>query len=158
MEELPHEIARLGPEVQAWVEKQLIADLGHYGVSRTDLGVDWNDACQEGHVVVIHGRWLESLSSVVVNDSAGNLVAEGWMDFVSTSRDVAAVPVVFWLFLSIAKVGKVKRDAFLPAHVWDALNDEEKRYVCTNESKWLERDPKVQQWKERWGEGTSDAR
>lgn len=152
MNNLPHEVARLGPELQSWVEKQLISDLGHYGCVANDLRFDWSDACQEGHCAYYQGRMIESLSGVIVRNAGGALVADGWMDFVCASNEKTAAPILFWLFLSIQKgesLRKVKRDAFLPAHVWSMLSQEQKKHVATTESKWLKRDPKIHEWKKR---------
>ena len=149
MSTLPHEIERLGPEVQSWVETQLLTDLNHYGVTGSNLHFDWSDACQEGHWTNYRGRMLESLSGVAVFDS-GAIVAQGWFDFVVTSKMDGTAPVLFWLFLSIRDgrhgMKEAKKDAFLPDHVWNRLSTDEKTFIAATESKWLKRDPKVQQW------------
>jgi hypothetical protein len=99
---LPHEVERLGPDVQSWVEQQLISDLRHYCVQLDDLRIDWSQVVQEGHWTDFRGRMLESLSEVVVRGSDGSIVAEGWMDFVFTSDATDSEPKLFWLFLSVA--------------------------------------------------------
>src|SRR5262245_38328404 len=149
---LPHEVERLGHAVQSWVEQQLLSDLRHYGVQRDDLRVDWSQVVQEGHWTDFRGRMLESLSEVLIRDCGGSIVAEGWMDFVITGEETDSAPKLFWLFLSVAadgKLGRVKKDAFLPVHLWDAMTDAEKQYVSAAESKWLDRDPKVQAWRRK---------
>ena len=146
---LPHEVERLGPEVQSWVEQQLLSDLRHYGVQRDDLRFDWSQVVQEGHCTDFRGRMLESLSEILVRSADDSTVAEGWMDFVHTSEATDAEPKLFWLFLSVTADGKsrkVKEDAFLPVHLWESMTEAEKRYVAATESKWLDRDPKVQAW------------
>jgi hypothetical protein len=146
---LPHEVARLGSEVQAWVEQQLLEDLRHYGVRAPRLSIDWSRAVQEGHYRDFRGVMLEGLSDIDVVDGHGDVVANGWMDFVDTSDDASQPPVVFWLFLRLdsddSRAG-AKVDANLPAHVWDELTPRQKDYVARVESKWLERDPKVREW------------
>jgi hypothetical protein len=152
MPELPHEVERLGPELRSWAEQHLLQDLRHYGVNRSDLRFDWSQVVQEGHWTEYRGRMIESLSNVVLRDSDGSLIAEGWMDFVKHSAENDSEPMIFWLFLSLVADGdlkKVKTDAFLPSHVWDVLTDAQRRYIATTESKWLHRDPKVQEWKRR---------
>ena len=147
---LPHEVERLGPEVQSWVEQQLLSDLRHYGVQRNDLLFDWSQVVQEGHYMDFRGRMLESLSDILVRGSDGTTVAEGWMDFVNTSAGTDSEPRLFWLFLSVAadcKLKKVKEDALLPVHLWESMTDSEKQHVADTESKWLHRDPKVQAWR-----------
>jgi hypothetical protein len=149
---LPHEIERLGPAIQSWVEQQLLSDLRHYGVERDDLKIDWSQVVQEGHGKDFRGRMLESLSEVLVRASDGSIVAEGWMDFVNTSEATNSEPKLFWLFLSVAadgKLRKAKEDALLPFHLWESMTDAEKQYVAVTESKWLDRDPKVQAWRRR---------
>ncbi len=149
---LPHEVERLGPAVQSWVEQQLLSDLCHYGVQPTDLRIDWSQVVQEGNWTYFHGRMLESLSDLVVRGADDSIVAEGWMDFVTTCEATDAEPKVFWLFLSVAADGKLRRvkdDAFLPAYLWDSLTDAEKQYVAATGSKWLDRDPKVQAWRRK---------
>jgi hypothetical protein len=97
------------------------------------------------------GRMLESLSGVLVRGSDGTIVAEGWLDFVNTSEATDSEPKIFWLFLSVVADGKLreaKKDAFLPVHLWESMTDAEKQYVAVAESKWLERDPKVQAWRQ----------
>jgi hypothetical protein len=134
------------------VEQQLLEDLRHYGVNLSDLRFDWSQVVQEGHWTDYRGRMLESLSDIALRDSDGRLVAEGWMDFVSASADKDSEPTIFWLFLSLVADGdlkEVKTDAFLPSHVWEALTDAQRQYIATAESKWLHRDPKVQEWKRR---------
>ena len=95
---------------------------------------------------------IESLSEVVVRGSDGSIVAKGWMDFVITSDATDPEPKLFWLFLSVAAgrhLKKVKEDAMLPIHVWESMTDSEKKFVATTESKWLDRDQKVQSWKRK---------
>jgi len=147
---LPQEVERLGPEVQSWVEQQLLSDLGHYGVQRNDLRFDWSQVVQEGHYTDFRGRMLESLSEILVRGADESIVAEGWMDFVHTSETADSEPKLFWLFLSLVADGKVngvKEDALLPAHLWESMTEAEKRFVAATESKWLDRDPKVHAWR-----------
>jgi len=146
---LPYEVERLGAEVQSWVEQQLLSDLRHYRVERKDLQFDWSQAVQEGHWTELRGKMLESLSDIRIHGSDGSIVAAGWMDFVYTSDTADSEPKLFWLFLSVSIDGqfhKVKRDALLPVHIWEAMTDAEKQYVAATESKWLERDPKARAW------------
>ncbi|MHB9054497.1 MAG: hypothetical protein ACYC5F_11040 [Thermoleophilia bacterium] len=152
MNKLPLEIDRLGPELRIWLEKKLLQDLGSYGIPKSDLYIDWSRALQEGHVTYFHGRRLEGVSEVFVRNTSGKLCAEGWFDFVDVSVDEDAEPIVFWLFLDFFENeirNKVKSDAFLPEHIWNEMTIAQKDYVASTDSKWLRRDPKVQEWKNR---------
>ena len=152
MQKLPHELERLEPELQSWLEKQLLEDLTHYRITRSDLRFDWSNVTQEGHWTDYRGRMVESLSDISIFDSHGSLVAEGWMDFIYTSGELDSEPKLFWLFLSVVSDGnlkKVKKDAFLPLHLWDSLTETQRQFVADSDSKWLERDPKIQEWKQR---------
>jgi hypothetical protein len=128
----------------------LLKDLGHYGAFRTDLGFDWSHVVLEGHWTEFRGRMLESLSDVRLRSPDGTIVAAGWMDFVSTSAASDSGPTVFWLFLLVSADGsfkKLKKDAFVPPHIWASMTDAERQFGANTESKWLLRDPKVQLWK-----------
>ena len=74
------------------------------------------------------------------------------MDFVIASAAPESEPKLFWLFLSVVVDGnlkKVKEDVVLPVHLWESMTAAEKQYVAATESKWLDRDPKVQAWRRR---------
>ena len=43
---LPHEVERLGPDVQSWVEQQLLSDLRHYGVQLTTFALIGRKWCK----------------------------------------------------------------------------------------------------------------
>jgi hypothetical protein len=72
----------MGPQLRAHVERQLLDDLTHYGISRSDLVIDWTQTCGEGHCTSHLDGNLEELSRVRVFAPGEELVAEGWMDFV----------------------------------------------------------------------------
>src|SRR3954466_12148779 len=93
------ETARMGPDVTAEVERQLLADLAHYGVSQSDLKIAWSDACGEGHCTRYLDGNLEELSGLGVVAPGNETVAEGWLDFVHGGDGFPLF--VFWLFLSI---------------------------------------------------------
>ena len=145
-------IEDLGPEMQEWLEQALLADLQNYKVKAKQFRFDYSHIVQEGHTRTFRGKWLESVSDIHVTDVSGALLASGWMDFVNTSADPDIEPSVFWLFLTIykrAKAKEVKKDAFLPEHLWNSFTDSQRDYVSSTDSKWLRRDPKVQSWKSR---------
>ena len=74
------------------------------------------------------------------------------MDFVNTCETADSEPKLFWLFLTLVADGKVKRmkraAAALPIF-GKSMTEAEKRYVAATESKWLDRDPKVQAWRRK---------
>jgi hypothetical protein len=45
MKQLPHEVEKMGSTLRVEVEKQLLLDLSYYGVARSDLWIDWTEAC-----------------------------------------------------------------------------------------------------------------
>jgi len=147
-------IEDLGPEMQAWLEQALLLDLQNYKVKGKQFQFDYSQIVQEGHVRTFRGKWLESVSDIQVTDVSGAPVAAGWMDFVDTSANPEIEPSVFWLFLTIYKKGeaiKVKKDAFLPEYLWNSFTDAQKDFVSSTNSRWLQRDPKVQAWKVKKG-------
>jgi hypothetical protein len=114
----------MGPVLRAEVERQLLVDLAHYGLSQQGLKIDWSDACGEGHCTRYLDEDVESLSCLGVVDPTGKIVAEGWMDFVHGGDDLPLL--VFWDYLSIREGEQwksVKRDSTLPDHVRDRILD-----------------------------------
>jgi hypothetical protein len=99
--------ARMGPILLAEVERQLLVDLAHYGVSQPNLKIDWSDACGEGHCTRYLDGNLEELSGLGVVAASDGTIAEGWLDFVRGGDDFPLF--VFWLFLSIRANGKWKK-------------------------------------------------
>lgn len=143
--------AQMGPQLRAEVEAQLLADLREYDLDSSALRIDWSNACGEGHCKQAFDGNLESLSDVFVIDDEGQVLAEGWMDFIHGGGDNPLF--VFWLFLRIRK-GKrwrqVKSQPNIPEHVWERLPDST-RSLCTNEddydARWCN-DPLVQRWRD----------
>src|SRR5262249_41047189 len=99
--------ACMGPLLLAEVERQLLADLAHYGVLSSDLTIDWSDACQEGHCTRFLDGNLEELSDIAVVTSDGETVAAGWLDFVHGGESFPLF--VFWLFLDVLVNGEWKK-------------------------------------------------
>ena len=121
-------VQRMGPALQQEVEKQLVEDLKQYGITETNASFDYSDACQEGHTTNYLNGELENLSSIVVRNANGIVIADGWMDFI---HDGESSPLyVFWLFLDLIETdGKrieVKKENDIPAHVWVRLPDKTK--------------------------------
>lgn len=121
-----------GSVLRAEVDRQLLADLGWYGVHDEGLSIDWSDECPEGHCTRFLDSVLESVSGLGVRNAAGGLVAEGWIDFVHGAPDLPLH--VYWLYLSVLRDGKwhhVKRNPTLPEHVWSRLC-EASRLACVD--------------------------
>ena len=116
---------RLGKQVREEVERQLLVDLKHYGVEEEGITFDWSESLIEGHFVDWLDGILESFSSIVMLDKAGNLLGHGWMDFVLINN--YSEPVIFWNFLTVRNK-KVKRWPGAPDHVWSQLSLEEQQY------------------------------
>ena len=123
-----HYITQMGPLLQAEVERQLLEDLRHYGVSGSGLTIEWWDVCGEGRCTKVLGGQLEEVSGLVVLDDGHDKIAEGWMGFIHGSTGDPLY--VFWLFLSIFENGqwrRVKVKPAIPGHMWNQLPDETKR-------------------------------
>lgn len=117
----------LSPELRAEMERQLVNDLVYYGVAVEDLVFDWSKSIIEGHEVVYKADWLENYSGIEVFDSKGNLVADGWTDFVADGE----VLFIYWDVLDIRDGGRqiaVKKDFGIPDHIWNRL-PEHLRYL-----------------------------
>ena len=137
------------PVLLAEVERQLHADLKHYGVTGEKLQFDWSECCQEGHCTHVLGGELEDQSSVCVTSESGEAIAEGWMDFIHGGGTNPLF--VFWLFLSIRRGDqwvKVKTDNAIPKHIWATLPAKTKM-LCTRskeyDARWAN-DLLVREW------------
>jgi hypothetical protein len=140
----------MGPRLRAFVEEQLVADLRHYGVSRDDLTFDWSESCIEGHRMTHLDGAFENYSGVQVLGGGGEVVADGWMDFIEGGD--GRPPVIFWNFLTLVEGGlgrEVKNQPGLPQHVWQRLPDTIKEW-CVRAGQHDPRysnDPTVRRWK-----------
>jgi hypothetical protein len=154
---LPYPASEMGDGLRREVERQLLLDLEHYrhGASNEELTIDWSDPCQEGHCTEVLGGRLESMSDVLVRRSNGQVLADGWMDFVHGGGDLPLF--VFWLFLDLiddeGRSVDVKEDSSIPPHVWGKLPLASKN-ACTNtdryDARW-ETDPNVKAWRREPG-------
>jgi hypothetical protein len=141
----------MGPDLLAYVEAQLLADLHHYGVAVAGLTFDWSNPCQEGHQTSYLDGRLEEMSDVAVLDDRGEPIAEGWIDFIHPSGDLP--PVVFWLFLQLRVDGlweRVKRDPTIPLHMWERLPDRTKDRCAADPASDLiwPSDPLIHAWRQ----------
>lgn len=145
-----HYVTQMGLLLQAEVERQLLEDLHHYGVSGSGLTIEWWDACGEGHCAEVWGGQLEEVSDLVVLNEAHDKIAEGWMDFIHGGDGNPLY--VYWLFLSMFENGQWRRakvKPVIPDHVWNRLPDETKRTLANAESynaRWAE-EPHILAWK-----------
>jgi hypothetical protein len=140
----------MGARLRREVEQQLIADLRHYGLVANGLSIDWSQAVQEGHMTEVLEGTLEALSGLVVRNSSGAAIADGWMDFVHGGGENPLF--VFWLFLAVgagAERRKVKAGAVIPNHVWLLLPEASQRLCVIGhgyDSRWAD-DPSVRAWR-----------
>lgn len=140
----------MGPQLQAEVESQLLKDLATYGVDIDRLKFDWSEACQEGHCTTALDGNFEEVSDVRVMNLHGELVAEGWIDFIHGGGNNPLF--VFWLFLTARRDGKwirLKTQPHIPAHIWAQLPYATKRlcsYATEYDARWTS-DPTVLAWK-----------
>ncbi|HEV8337909.1 MAG TPA: hypothetical protein VGR67_15975 [Candidatus Polarisedimenticolia bacterium] len=147
---LSYEVERMGPDLRSEVERQLLNDLLPYGLTPSGLAIDWSQSCQEGHCTSLADAMLESLSGVRVLNTAGEVQAEGWMDFVHGGEPNPLF--VFWLFLTVQSAGRavrVKGEPTIPPHVWSLLPIAS-RDNCTAEGRYdatWAKDPLVVAWK-----------
>ena len=141
-------LSRMGPSLKREVERQLLQDLAFYGVSASDLKIDWSHPCPEGHRTIALDGELWSCSNIGILD--GDLfVARGWMDFIHGGGNNPFF--VFWLFLDIRdgdKWKRVKVEPDIPNQVWDALSNQTKSLLTrmnVYDARWSQ-DPKVIEW------------
>jgi hypothetical protein len=138
--------AQMGPQLLAEVERQLLDDLHHYDINGPHLRIDWSEACQEGHCTTYLDGNLESLSGLAVSGPGGEVIADGWFDFIHGGGENPLF--VFWLFLS-AGGHKLKTEPRIPEHVWRALPEASKR-LCARQgvydAQWSN-DPLVRSWR-----------
>ena len=111
--------SRMGAVLRLEVERQLLADLANYQAEETEaLSIDWSNPCEEGHCTRFLDGILESMSDVVVIDSHGRMIAEGWFDFVHGGNELPLH--IFWIYLNLIENGESKEvelDSDIPLHV-----------------------------------------
>ncbi len=156
MTERGHPANEMGPELLAHVERELLLDLRHYGVSTEGFSFDWSNPCQEGHRTEFLDGHLEEMSDVRVIDRIGRPQAQGWIDFVHGAPD--APLVVFWLYLRVWAGDSWRRlrdEPTLPVHVWRSLPDRSKELCATQgkyDARWS-KDPLVTAWRTQRRQG-----
>lgn len=110
-------------EIQTLIEMKLLEDLVHYMDYHEELTFDWSEVCGEGHEVEYKGRLIEDCSGIRLFSKDGQLVAEGWLDFIYV-RDVDRL-LVYWDFIDVYKnaTDRTKRESSIPMHVYRELNE-----------------------------------
>jgi hypothetical protein len=151
MESIGHPASLMSDALRRHVERELLRDLAHYRPAQLGGGltVDWSNPCQEGHCVKSLGGLLESMSDVAVRDQNGNVIADGWVDFVRAGSNP---PFVFWLFLHVVDENgarSVKETNEIPAHVWLRLPNEVKDECVAGDDPSWRGDPQVVAWLRR---------
>lgn len=88
MGKVGHPASLMSDALRRHVERELLNDLAHYrpAAPGETLLFDWSNPCQEGHCVRALDGLLESMSDVAVRDQNGNVIAEGWIDFVNAGE------------------------------------------------------------------------
>jgi len=108
---------RMGPELRALVESQLVGDLQKYGVRGDGFRFDWSEACIEGHLTELIDGSVENFSGIMVYDLENNLIADGWMEFIHEGDFFQA----YWEFVRTWQGDqklKEKKEVGIPAHIW----------------------------------------
>lgn len=142
----------MGPRLRAEVERQLRADLKHYGVADEQLSIDWSDTVPEGHVTRYLDGELENWSGIVVRDQQGQCIAEGWLEFIHGAQE--APLLVFWDYLSILDGGVwrgAKTKHGIPHHIWQQLLKRSRDLCMTADrydARWFN-DPLVKEWRQQ---------
>ncbi|MDD5111334.1 MAG: hypothetical protein PHG85_02185 [Candidatus Altiarchaeota archaeon] len=146
-----HEVGKMGKILFEEVNRQLIDDLREYGINEKGVYVDWTNPCQEGHCTSFLGGDLENYSIVYVINTDGQIIANGWMDFIHGGGDNPLF--VFWDYLHLYKNGErvdVKSKPGIPKHIWEKLPEKTKRLLTKKgeyDSMW-HNDPLVQKYVE----------
>ena len=139
----------MGPLLRAEVERQLLEDLLHYNVNADNLFLDWSETSIEGHCSRYLDGEIENWSGITVIDSRGQVIAEGWMDFIHGGGDNPLF--VFWDFLTVYENGMkraAKTKPGIPRHIWERIPETSKQLCAKTDSydsNWSD-DPLVIQW------------
>ena len=128
----------MGERLREFVERELILDLNIYlpeadRLHLADARFDWSESCVEGHRAIYLDGEIENFSGIAVYDPEGDLVAEGWMDFIECQDTFK----IFWLFLHPGESYQLLQEPSgrVPAHVSNTLDEE-------NKTLWREHAPK----------------
>lgn len=142
----------LSSKLRAEVERQLLIDLQHYGVTVDVAEFDWSESTFEGHATDCLGGTMHNFSNVAVLNRGEKMVACGWIDFIHGGD---SNPLhVFWDQLTILQNGDPRRQKVrkatpgIPLHIWEQLSESSKK-LCTisdrYDSMWF-KDPVVLEW------------
>lgn len=107
----------MGHELRTLIEQHLSNDLRKYKVHLPELKFDWSDSCIEGRRADFLDGSVENLSGIAVFDNLDNLVAEGWMEFITDGKFF----LTYWEFVTTWNNGiklKEKREVGIPSHIW----------------------------------------
>lgn len=112
---------KFGWNLQEEIEEKLIQDLNNYRTDRDKLHFDWSDTCIEGHSASVKGGLIDNLSSIALIDYSGEVLYEGWLDFIFEEKSNYFFEV-YWDFLSNGDI-KIK-DFGIPAHIMEKIPDD----------------------------------
>lgn len=122
----------MAPQLRALVQQHLLTDLAAYVVLNQKLKFDWSNSCIEGHDSFYLDGSLENYSGIMLFDEQGNLVVDGWMEFIHV-RDFF---LVYWEYITVWQNGEAvfdKPDPGIPDHVW-AQFPESVKSICEQKS------------------------
>jgi hypothetical protein len=108
-----------GLKLRDWMESQLLADIRQYGVTEA-VTFDWSQSFGTGGGTRYLDGTLENFSRIILFDSAGNLVADGCIDYISNNF----LTICYWDLITVWKDGHIrreKREQGIPAHIWKKL-------------------------------------
>ncbi|QNK58901.1 hypothetical protein [Paenibacillus sp. PAMC21692] len=108
----------MGPRLKCEVERQLILDLNHYHPFSVELRFDWSYSCIEGKCMDYLDGSLDRFSSISVYDAEGEMVCDGWMDFLYVQENDQLI--VYWEYLDIyidETMVEAKTTTGVPEHI-----------------------------------------
>ncbi|MFC5402952.1 hypothetical protein [Cohnella soli] len=108
----------MGPNLKKEVERQLLNDLSYYYIFTGDTSFDWSESCIEGKYLKYMDGSLENFSGIAIYNAEGQLLANGWMDFIY-KKDQDQL-IIYWEFLDIYIDGikvEVKTKVGVPEHI-----------------------------------------
>lgn len=112
--------ASMGPQLRKEVERQLLRDLNYYHEFTEELSFDWSESCVEGKSLNYLDGSLDRFSGIAIINIDGQMVADGWMDFIYLNDNDQLI--IYWDFLDVYIEGhkiKKKSNTGLPEHIKD---------------------------------------
>lgn len=115
--------AGMGSKLRTIIENQLLEDLRSYKIDKENLKFDWSNSASEGHKAEYLDGTVENFSGILVLDENGNIVADGWMEFILEPGFF----LVYWDHITTRegkkKLGE-KQMPGIPKQVWKKIPEE----------------------------------